>query len=188
VSGRRRGPGALALVLHTHMPYVVGYGTWPFGEEWLWEAIATSYLRILPSVGRAPITLSVTPVLADQLEDRDAQARCLEFLHTIRPESHRRDAATFRAAGQSALEAEVHRSAGEYAQAAQHLESLDGGLIGALEPLVTWRCSSPTRASRCSCTAGSPRTGAASVPGAAGCGCPNAPMRPGWIPCSTPPG
>src|SRR5947209_4670893 len=23
--------GALAIVLHTHMPYVEGFGTWPFG-------------------------------------------------------------------------------------------------------------------------------------------------------------
>ena len=42
------GEGALALVLHTHMPYVEGFGTWPFGEEWLWEAIATS----LPAAAR----------------------------------------------------------------------------------------------------------------------------------------
>ena len=41
------GRGELALVLHTHMPYVEGFGTWPFGEEWLWEAIATSYLPLL---------------------------------------------------------------------------------------------------------------------------------------------
>jgi len=38
--------GELAIVLHTHMPYVEGFGTWPFGEEWLWEAIATSYLPL----------------------------------------------------------------------------------------------------------------------------------------------
>ena len=43
----RGGEGELALVLHTHMPYVEGFGTWPFGEEWLWEAIATSYLPLL---------------------------------------------------------------------------------------------------------------------------------------------
>ncbi|MCW2968824.1 MAG: glycoside hydrolase family 57, partial [Solirubrobacteraceae bacterium] len=39
--------GRLAVVLHTHMPYVEGFDTWPFGEEWLWEAIATSYLPVL---------------------------------------------------------------------------------------------------------------------------------------------
>ena len=64
--GRR---GALAIVLHTHMPYVEGFGTWPFGEEWLWEAIAGSYLPLLDLLdGGAPLTLSLTPVLCDQLE------------------------------------------------------------------------------------------------------------------------
>ena len=29
------------------MPYVEGFGTWPFGEEWLWEAMAGCYLPLL---------------------------------------------------------------------------------------------------------------------------------------------
>ena len=76
-----RAPGALAIVLHTHMPYVEGFGTWPFGEEWLWEAIATSYLPLLDVLDRHPgqVTLSVTPVLADQLEAPGALERCLRF-------------------------------------------------------------------------------------------------------------
>ena len=48
--------GELAIVLHSHMPYVEGFGTWPFGEEWLLEAIASSYLpllRVLERGGRA---------------------------------------------------------------------------------------------------------------------------------------
>ena len=67
----------LSIVLHTHMPYVEGFGTWPFGEEWLWEAIATSYLPLLDVLDAHPgkVTLSMTPVLADQLaanrEDQD---------------------------------------------------------------------------------------------------------------------
>src|SRR5204863_7078242 len=61
--------GRLAIVLHSHMPYVEGFGTWPFGEEWLWEAVATSYLPVLALLERgAPLTLSLTPVLCDQLE------------------------------------------------------------------------------------------------------------------------
>ena len=69
----------MKLVLHTHMPYVEGFGTWPFGEEWLWEAIATSYLPLLDVLDRHPgkVTLSVTPVLADQLEAPGALERCL---------------------------------------------------------------------------------------------------------------
>ncbi|MEA2448889.1 MAG: 1,4-alpha-glucan branching enzyme, partial [Thermoleophilaceae bacterium] len=35
-----RDRGELAIVLHSHMPYVEGFGTWPFGEEWLWDALA----------------------------------------------------------------------------------------------------------------------------------------------------
>ena len=138
MAARGRARGALALVLHTHMPLVTGYGTWPFGEEWLWEVIATSYLRLLPTIARAPVTVSVTPVLADQLEDARAQARCVEFLRTIRPESHRRDMEGFAAAGQHELAAELRRSAAEYAEAAAALESLDGGLLSALAPAVSW--------------------------------------------------
>ena len=37
----------LAIVLHSHMPYVEGFGTYPFGEEWLFGAFATSYLPVL---------------------------------------------------------------------------------------------------------------------------------------------
>ena len=40
-------------MLHTHMPYVEGFGTWPFGEEWLWEAMAGCYLPLLRPARRA---------------------------------------------------------------------------------------------------------------------------------------
>src|SRR5262249_23470685 len=67
---RRDVLGDLSIVLHTHMPYVEGYGTWPFGEEWLWEAIVTSYLPVLEVLDdhEVTVTVSLTPVLADQLE------------------------------------------------------------------------------------------------------------------------
>ncbi len=107
-----RPHGELALVLHTHMPYVEGFGTWPFGEEWLWEAIAGCYVPLLDVLGRAPITLSLTPVLCDQLEAPGAIQRCLEFLREIRPESHRRDAVHYRREGQPGLVAEVRALGG----------------------------------------------------------------------------
>ena len=56
----------LALVLHSHMPYVEGFGTYPFGEEWLFDAVLRSYLPVLEVAER--LTMTVTPVLADQLE------------------------------------------------------------------------------------------------------------------------
>jgi 1,4-alpha-glucan branching enzyme len=151
-------PGELAIVLHTHMPYVEGggewppkdwasflrkpegFGTWPFGEEWLWEAIATCYLPLLDVLGAAPMTLSLTPVLCDQLERPEAIARCLRFLKEVRPESHRRDAVALRERGQTELVDELERSAGEYAAAVAALEGLQasGGLLAALGAHATW--------------------------------------------------
>ena len=74
----REGVGDLAIVLHSHMPYVEGFGTYPFGEEWLFDAVIRSYLPVL-EVAR-DLTLTVTPVLADQLEDAGAAERLRRFL------------------------------------------------------------------------------------------------------------
>jgi len=70
--------GDLAIVLHSHMPYVEGFGTYPFGEEWLFDAVIRSYLPVL-DVAR-DLTMTVTPVLADQLEDAGAAERLRRFL------------------------------------------------------------------------------------------------------------
>ena len=70
--------GDLAIVLHSHMPYVEGFGTYPFGEEWLFDAVIRSYLPVL-EVAR-DLTMTVTPVLADQLEDAGAAERLRRFL------------------------------------------------------------------------------------------------------------
>jgi 1,4-alpha-glucan branching enzyme len=70
--------GDLAIVLHSHMPYVEGFGTYPFGEEWLFDAVIRSYLPVL-EVAR-DLTMTVTPVLADQLEDPNAAERLRRFL------------------------------------------------------------------------------------------------------------
>jgi 1,4-alpha-glucan branching enzyme len=74
----REGVGDLAIVLHSHMPYVEGFGTYPFGEEWLFDAVIRSYLPVL-EVAR-DLTMTVTPVLADQLEDSGAAERLRRFL------------------------------------------------------------------------------------------------------------
>ena len=84
-------PGALALVLHSHMPYVEGFGTWPFGEEWLWEAVATVYLPLLEVLDGAPVTVGLTPVLCDQLEALSRRRRgALPALPARDPRSHPR--------------------------------------------------------------------------------------------------
>jgi 1,4-alpha-glucan branching enzyme len=135
----RSSDGELAIVLHTHMPYVEGFGTWPFGEEWLWEAIATSYVPLLRVLGRAPLTLSLTPVLCDQLERPDALERCIEFLTEVRAETHARDAAELRDRGEPELARVIEHSADDYETAARTLAELGpGGLLAALGAHVSW--------------------------------------------------
>jgi 1,4-alpha-glucan branching enzyme len=134
--------GRVAVVLHTHMPYVEGFGTWPFGEEWLWEAVATSYLPVLDVLGAgAPYTLSLTPVLCDQLAAPGALDRCAAFLRDVRPASHALDVEAFRAAGHEPEAAEMERAAGQYAAALKRLTELHGDLLGALAPHAAWTSS-----------------------------------------------
>ncbi len=68
--------GYFALVLHSHLPYVLGHGIWPHGAEWLYEAASETYVPLLMVLERlvargtkVPITIGVTPVLQEQLKD-----------------------------------------------------------------------------------------------------------------------
>ena len=133
--------GELALVLHTHMPYVEGYGTWPFGEEWLWEAIAACYLPLLDVLESAPVTLSLTPVLADQLAAPGVPERFTRFLREVRRETHAIDIAGCREAGRQEYAVELERAAGDYERALERFEALDGDLLGALAPHASWTSS-----------------------------------------------
>src|SRR5437762_3488767 len=62
------------LTLHGHLPYVLQHGRWPHGSVWLCEAAFDSYLPLIEALQAlerekiaAPITLGITPVLANQL-------------------------------------------------------------------------------------------------------------------------
>ena len=111
--------GAVALVLHSHMPYVEGFDTWPFGEEWLWEALATVYLPILEVLDGAPVTLGLTPVLCDQFAtlQGDAGDRFVSFLRGVRAPIHVEDSSGLERGGFPDLAEEVRRAAGDYAAA-----------------------------------------------------------------------
>ena len=164
-SARRAGPargvpalsgrserGALAIVLHTHMPYVEGFGTWPFGEEWLWEAIAGSYLPLLELLDRgAPLTLSLTPVLCDQLEVPGVADRFGRLRRGRAARDPREDAEGLRAGGHEQLAAELERAWGDYARAAERLAGLGRRHARrARRRMPTGRPRRPTRCCRCS--------------------------------------
>lgn len=77
--------GTFCLVLHTHLPWLAHHGSWPVGEEWLHQAWAQSYQRVvtvlddLADEGRTDLlTMGVTPIVAAQLDD----PYCLDLQET----------------------------------------------------------------------------------------------------------
>lgn len=141
-AGRAADRGALAILLHTHMPYVEGFGTWPFGEEWLWEAMATCYLPLLDLLDAgAPLTLSLTPVLCDQLQAPGVADRFTRFVEEVRRHTHREDARGLREGGYEHLARELDRSLADYESAAQRLADRGGDMLAALAPHAQWTSS-----------------------------------------------
>jgi len=125
----------LSVVLHTHMPYVEGFGTWPFGEEWLWEAMATCYLPLLDALDAAPgrVTVSLTPVLADQLAAPGVPERFLAFLGGVREDSHALDLEAH-----PEVAPQLERSRARYRDAAGAFARRGGDLVAAFAPHATW--------------------------------------------------
>jgi len=122
-----RTRGDLAIVLHSHMPYVEGFGTYPFGEEWLFDAFARSHLPVLDVAER--VTMTVTPVLADQLEAEGVGQRMLAFLRRHRVDAADRDVADAGAALRPAAKAE----ADYYTRAMRRLSRLGGRPLRAFQ-------------------------------------------------------
>ena len=94
-SGRPRADrgslGHVVIVLHTHLPWVLGHGRWPHGQDWLHEAAAESYLpvlRVLDRVvadGRSPrLTIGITPVLCEMLAAEAFQEGFVAYLDARR--------------------------------------------------------------------------------------------------------
>lgn len=68
--------GMLAIVLHSHLPWLAHHGAWPVGEEWLYQSWAHCYLPLTRVLRRLAddgfsnqLTIGITPVLAAQLDD-----------------------------------------------------------------------------------------------------------------------
>jgi 1,4-alpha-glucan branching enzyme len=137
--------GDLAIVLHSHMPYVEGFGTYPFGEEWLFDAVIRSYLPVLEMA--RDLTLTVTPVLADQLEAPGVRERLREFLVEWRIGAAEADIPEVPAECRPACEAELVR----YQRALELLDAAGGDPLlpfqrAAMEGRVALATSSATHA------------------------------------------
>ena len=180
----------LSIVLHTHMPYVEGFGTWPFGEEWLWEAIATSYLPLLdvldahPGQGHALDHARCSPTSSRR------RARSSAAWRSCARSGPRRTRST---CGDDAARRRSSTPRARYAAAADALERR-GDLIAAFAPHVTLdERRHPRRAPAAGHRRRRPAAArdrdrvaprAASAPGTAASGCPSARTRRGSTSCS----
>lgn len=98
-----------ALVLHSHIPYVLAHGSWPHGMDWLYEAAAETYLPLLDVFERlageglpAHTNISFTPVLMEQLKDPDF-VRGFEDYLGMKLDAAANDRAYFEHTGNEAL-------------------------------------------------------------------------------------
>ncbi len=131
--------GTLLLVLHTHLPWVLGHGRWPHGESWLYEAAAECYLPILRLLARletedrkGSVTLGVTPVLAEMLSTPRFRDGFLAYLgeRAGRADADRREFETSGdeyARGAAVAWSEFYKRAKE-----DFLEKYNGDLLSAL--------------------------------------------------------
>lgn len=137
------GPyGTVAIVLHSHIPYVLGHNQ--LEEEWLFEAVAESYLPLLHGFRRLilhnispQVTLGLTPVLLEQLADPRFAPRFVSYLER-KAWAARDDQRTFYARSQAALA----RLAGLWAIYYQHSarffqDELATDIIGGFRQLQT---------------------------------------------------
>lgn len=101
--------GCFALVLHSHLPYVLSHGRWPHGVDWLNEAAAETYLPLLTvcekliSEGISPrFTIGLTPILCEMLASDSFREEFRSYL-TQKIESARVDEEEFRRTGRKQL-------------------------------------------------------------------------------------
>jgi capsular exopolysaccharide synthesis family protein len=77
----------VVIALHSHLPFVLHHGRWPHGSDWLSEAAVDTYLPLLETLNElavedvpAPMTLGITPVLANQLAHPSFRTEVTAFL------------------------------------------------------------------------------------------------------------
>jgi 1,4-alpha-glucan branching enzyme len=163
--------GRVAIVLHTHLPWVAHHGTWPVGEEWLHQAWSTSYQPLFAMLRRRAarglrhqVTLGVTPIVAAQWDAPCMlraqhtwlgywQARAAGMATTGERSRRETGAREYAEADRALADFTAHWSAGGSAALrplvdAEVIELLGGPLTHTFTPLV------PERLARASLAAG----------------------------------
>ncbi len=133
-------PG-FALVLHTHLPFVLNHGRWPHGSDWLNEATVECYLPLLEAARRLVAdgisprwTINISPVLAEQLASGVFQKE-MEFFIGTRLRYVEDNRSYFRRTGQDALVALAWQWEAYFERMWGLFRSVGGDLLGAFAEL-----------------------------------------------------
>jgi 1,4-alpha-glucan branching enzyme len=126
------------LALHTHLPYVLNHGRWPHGSDWITEAAVDTYLPMIEALQAreaegtpTPVTIGLTPVLANQLAHPTFAAELDLFL------AQRLEACEAASADGDGRIADAARFWGQrYARLARVFASIDRDIIGAFRVLA----------------------------------------------------
>jgi len=126
------------FALHSHLPYVLNHGRWPHGSDWLSEAAVDTYLPLLEALDAlavegipAPITLGVTPVLANQLAHPTFGSELSAFF-TQRLEACDETQAAFARSGEEHLIPLTVYWRERYRRLRRRFEAAGGDLVSAL--------------------------------------------------------
>ncbi len=128
--------GALCIVLHGHLPYVLNHGKTPHGEAWLYEAAAETYLPILDMIGQAAlykarpaITIGLTPILLEQLAHDRFRVGLVEYL-LERAGRAKQDREEFERNNQPHLAHLASKWEEWYHARLDHFKRIDGDIVG----------------------------------------------------------
>lgn len=79
--------GSFVFMLHSHLPFYRKAGMWPFGEENLYECMAETYIPLANAINelynegiKAKLTVGITPILAEQLNDEHLKEGFIKYL------------------------------------------------------------------------------------------------------------
>ncbi len=135
----KRNPlGYFALMLHAHLPFVLGHGRWPHGSDWLSEVTVDCYLPLLDWLATSPaqrgphLTIDLSPVLVAQLAAPSFKVEVEEFLRT-RIQSGRDNRAEFAQNGREQLVALTEFWVQFYKDRLAQFERLNGDLVKAFQ-------------------------------------------------------
>ena len=134
--------GHVMFVLHFHLPWVLGHGKWPHGEDWLNEAAGECYLPLLQAFHRLAdsgrkncATIGITPVLTEQLASPDFAKEFVDYID-LKVEAASKDEDFFGGDGQPEMAALAFMWKDYFARIKKYfVDDIKGDVIGEFKSL-----------------------------------------------------